>query len=240
MPPSIAQHRNLGGTFRKMTGCRICAQLAWIGLGRRTLSRRIRPLENGVSEFSMPVITRARKLRRFNWAMCTALTECAWGTDCRCSPSASARGVGLCHWRSVGFRQNPIRLLMAWCKSSNSSNGMDGRLGKLWSWMRSTQSSRFRRPVHELGLSVLGRVASNRVFYLGPPAYRGFGRPPVRGRKIKLNDARTLPPIDAQDEWKLEAGGRIEVSRWDDVRMRQWPAQQLVLYRVIEYRADGK
>src|SRR5262249_22680113 len=29
-------------------------------------------------------------------------------------------------------------------------------------------------------------------------------------------------------------------SRWDDVRMRQWPAQQLVLYRVIEYRADGK
>src|SRR5262249_4839397 len=54
----------------------------------------------------------------------------------------------------------------------------------------------FLKPVHELGLSVLGRVASNRVFYLGPPAYRGFGRPPVRVRKINLRDAGTLPPID--------------------------------------------
>lgn len=98
----------------------------------------------------------------------------------------------------------------------------------------------FLNPVHGLGIPVLGRVANNRVFYLPPPPYPGFGRPPVRGRKIKLNDARTLPKIDAKDEWELEGGGRIEVSRWDDVRMRKWPGQRLALYRVIEYKADGK
>jgi DDE superfamily endonuclease len=98
----------------------------------------------------------------------------------------------------------------------------------------------FLNPVHQLGIPILGRVASNRVFFLPPPPYTGFGRPPVRGLKIKLNDARTLPQINAKEEWRLENGGRIEVSRWDDVRMRKWPGQQLVLYRVIEYRADGQ
>jgi hypothetical protein len=43
----------------------------------------------------------------------------------------------------------------------------------------------FLAPVHDLKVSILGRVANNRVFYLPPPTYCGFGRPPVRGRKIK-------------------------------------------------------
>jgi DDE superfamily endonuclease len=98
----------------------------------------------------------------------------------------------------------------------------------------------FLNPVRDLGIPVLGRVANNRVFFLPPPPYPGFGRPPVRGRKIKLNDARTPPKIDAKEEWELEGGGRIEVSRWNDVRMRKWPPQRLALYRVIEYKADGK
>ena len=98
----------------------------------------------------------------------------------------------------------------------------------------------FLNPVHQLGIPILGRVASNRVFFLPPPPYPGFGRPRVRGRKIKLNDARTLPKIDAKDEWELEGGSRLEVSRWDDIRMRKWPGQRLALYRVIEYKADGK
>jgi len=98
----------------------------------------------------------------------------------------------------------------------------------------------FLNPVHQLSIPILGRVANNRVFFLPPPPYPGFGRPPVRGRKIKLNDARTLPNPDAKDAWRLENGGRIEVSRWDDVRMRKWPGQELALYRVIEDRADGK
>src|SRR5215813_9495567 len=98
----------------------------------------------------------------------------------------------------------------------------------------------FLKPVQGLGIPVLGRVASNRVFFLPPPSYSGFGRPPVRGRKIKLNDAGRLPPIDAREEWKLDDGRRVEVSRWNDVRMRKWPPQALQLYRVIEYKADGQ
>jgi hypothetical protein len=98
----------------------------------------------------------------------------------------------------------------------------------------------FLKPVHECGVSALGRVRNNRAFYLPPPEYSGFGRPAVRGRQLKLNDARTLPRVDEREEWKLENGGRIEVSRWNDVRMKQWPTQKLSLYRVIEYKEDGK
>lgn len=98
----------------------------------------------------------------------------------------------------------------------------------------------FLRPVHEAGVPILGRVAAHRCFFLPPPPYRGVGRPPVRGRKIKLNDGRTLPPIDQREERQLPGGGRIEVSRWNDLRMRKWPTQRLLLYRVIEYRPDGK
>src|SRR5262245_45345729 len=79
----------------------------------------------------------------------------------------------------------------------------------------------FLNPVHQLGIPILGRVASNRVFFLPPPPYPGFGRPRVHGRKIRLNDERTLPTIGAQEEWELDGGGRVEVSRWDDVRMRK-------------------
>lgn len=98
----------------------------------------------------------------------------------------------------------------------------------------------FLKPVHECGVPILGRVRNNRCFYLPPPEYSGFGRPAVRGRKIKLNDARTLPAAQATEQWTLDAGGRIEVSRWDDLRMKQWPTQKLLLYRVIEYKADGQ
>ena len=98
----------------------------------------------------------------------------------------------------------------------------------------------FLDPVHNLNIPIHGRVASNRTFFLPPPPYSGFGRPRVRGRKIKLNDARTLPPVDIQEERELDGGGRIEISRWNDVRMRQLPNQQLALYRVIEYKSDGK
>jgi hypothetical protein len=97
----------------------------------------------------------------------------------------------------------------------------------------------FLRPVHQLGVSVLGRVRSNRCFYLPPPTYAGRGRPRVRGRKIKLNDQRTLPHPAEVAEWELPNGGRIEVGRWDEVRLKSWPEQSVALYRVREYRADG-
>jgi hypothetical protein len=98
----------------------------------------------------------------------------------------------------------------------------------------------YLKPMQKAGVNVLGRVAANRVFYLPPPPYCGRGRPPQKGRKIKLNDARTLPDADTVEQVKLYDGGRIEISCWEDVRMRGWLTQDLVLYRVIEYRSDGK
>lgn len=95
------------------------------------------------------------------------------------------------------------------------------------------------QPMKEAGANVIGRVSGKRVFYLPPPSYSGFGRPKVRGKKLKLNDARTLPQADLCDEVKQEDGSYYEISRWDDIRMRNWPSQPLVLYRVIEYRANG-
>jgi hypothetical protein len=95
------------------------------------------------------------------------------------------------------------------------------------------------QPMKEAGINVLGRVSHKRKFYLPPPPYAGRGRPPVRGRKIKLKDARTLPAPDASARVTLASGRYCEVSCWLDVRMFAWPAQPLVLYRVVEYRADG-
>ena len=93
----------------------------------------------------------------------------------------------------------------------------------------------FLNPVHQLGIPILGRVASNRVFFLPPPPYPGFGRPRVRGRKIKLNDARTLPKIDAKQEWELEDGRTIEVSRfrrYTDAKVASAKARALPRHRV--------
>src|SRR6266508_3237779 len=50
----------------------------------------------------------------------------------------------------------------------------------------------FLKHVQGLGIPILGRVRSNRCFYL--PPRRGFGCPAARGRKIKLNDAGMLSP----------------------------------------------
>ena len=95
------------------------------------------------------------------------------------------------------------------------------------------------QPMKAAGANVFGRVSGKRVFYLPPPPYAGFGRPKVRGKKIKLSDARTLPPADLCEEVTQEDGSYHEISRWNDIRMRNWPSQPLVLYRVIEYRANG-
>lgn len=95
------------------------------------------------------------------------------------------------------------------------------------------------RPMKEASINVLGRVSHKRKFYLPAPPYAGRGRPPVRGRKIKLKDARTLPAPDQSERVDLASGRYCEVSCWLDVRMFAWPEQPLVLYRVVEYRADG-
>jgi hypothetical protein len=84
-----------------------------------------------------------------------------------------------------------------------------------------------------------GACAQQSLLLSAAAAIQWLRTPGGARAKIKLNDARTLPPIDAREEWELENSGRIEVSRWDEVRMKQWPTQKLILYRVIEYKADG-
>lgn len=96
------------------------------------------------------------------------------------------------------------------------------------------------QPMVEAGVNVLGRVSSKRNFYLPPPEYSGRGRPRVRGRKLRLSDSRTLPKEDEHQRIELDDGRYYEISRWTDVRMHKWPEQALVLYRIIEYRANGE
>jgi hypothetical protein len=96
------------------------------------------------------------------------------------------------------------------------------------------------RPLLEAAVNVLGRISSKRVLYRPPPPYRGRGRPRLRGRKIKLSDERTLPEADAFERVELPCGGWLEISQYRDVRLRTWPTQPLVLYRIWEYTAAGK
>lgn len=98
----------------------------------------------------------------------------------------------------------------------------------------------FLEPVTTAGVNVLGRVRNNRCFYLPVESYSGFGRPAQLGAKFKLNDASTHPAADQTEEWTLANSGRVVTTCWKDVRQKGWASQALTLYRVIEYRADGK
>jgi hypothetical protein len=97
----------------------------------------------------------------------------------------------------------------------------------------------FLEPVIGEGVNVLGRLRNNRCFYLPVETYSGAGRPAQLGAKFKLNEPKTHPPADWKESWSLATGGRIEASGWKDVRQKGWASQPLMLYRIIEYRADG-
>jgi len=97
------------------------------------------------------------------------------------------------------------------------------------------------RPMVEAGALLLGRISGRRVLFRPPPPRTGKrGRPAVRGAKIKLWDQRTLPSPGLEEAFELDGKRRFEVARYDDVRMRSWPEQRLTLYRIVEYRADGR
>ena len=100
-------------------------------------------------------------------------------------------------------------------------------------------SAAFLRRQHQPGVPVLGRWRHHRCLSLPPPPYRGFGRPAVRGRKVKLHDQRTLPRPDAEETWELAPGGRLEGRQGTDVRLHAWPTPALALDRVVAYKADG-
>lgn len=96
-------------------------------------------------------------------------------------------------------------------------------------------------PMVEAGVNVLGRISGRRVLYLPPPAASATrGRPRKRGHKLKLWDQRTLSTPTRTEVVQLKDGRSWRISQWEDVRMGQWEKQRLSLYRVIEYRADGR
>jgi hypothetical protein len=96
-------------------------------------------------------------------------------------------------------------------------------------------------PIVEAGINVLGRISGRRVLYLPPPqASARRGRPPKRGHKLKLWDQRTLSTPTLTQVVRLDDGRSLRISQWEDVRMGTWEKQPLSLYRVIEYRADGR
>lgn len=99
------------------------------------------------------------------------------------------------------------------------------------------------RPMVEASANLLGRISGRRVLFRAPgprPAKPKRGRPRVYGDRVRLWDQRTLPKASLAEEVRLEDGRRFEVSRYDDLRMRGWAQQSVSLYRVIEYRADGR
>jgi hypothetical protein len=99
------------------------------------------------------------------------------------------------------------------------------------------------RPMVEATANLVGRISGRRVLFRAPgppPAKPKRGRPRIYGAKVRLWDQRTLPVASQAEQVVLEDGRRFEVSRYDDLRMRGWPEQRVSLYRVIEYRADGR
>jgi hypothetical protein len=147
----------------------------------------------------------------------------------------SASGMLLSHGLSllserVGERSWPLPLGIGWVgpQSDPPNDGVAHlqEFVKRYGWsseqVRAVDAPLHGRAVSQSGSPVghfcPGACSQQSLFLLAAP-YPGFRRPPVRGRKIKLNDARTLPKVEAKVEWELAGGGRIEVSHCDDVRM---------------------
>src|SRR5438093_6883363 len=65
----------------------------------------------------------------------------------------------------------------------------------------------FLNPVHGLGISVVGRVASNRVFFLPPPPYQGFGRPGCAGERSNSMTRGRCPQLAQKTSGNSKAAG---------------------------------
>lgn len=92
---------------------------------------------------------------------------------------------------------------------------------------------------------VLVRLKANRVFYRACPAAadnakRGRGAPPKHGPRFQCNDPTTH--AIAQREWEGvdDKGGKLEVSEWSGLHLRQAPQMALSIIRVRRYGATNK
>jgi len=76
------------------------------------------------------------------------------------------------------------------------------------------------------------RLRANRCLYEAPAPYSGRGRPPVHGRKFKLNDEATWPTPDQVLELEDSDLGRIRLMQWRRWSLRKAPSQPMTLLRI--------
>ncbi len=92
---------------------------------------------------------------------------------------------------------------------------------------------------------LLLRLKANRVFYRAAPvvaedAKRGRGRPTLHGARFQCKDPTTHGPADQEWEGLDEGGGKLEVSGWHGLHLRQAVGLALSIIRVRRYSASGK
>jgi DDE superfamily endonuclease len=88
---------------------------------------------------------------------------------------------------------------------------------------------------------LLLRLKTNRVFYGLPTLVSGArGRPPSHGARFQCNDPTTHGVAAEEWEGEDEAGGRIVVSCWQALHLRENPPLPLSVIRVQRYGASGK
>jgi hypothetical protein len=88
---------------------------------------------------------------------------------------------------------------------------------------------------------LLIRLRSNRVFYLpaNPRRSGQRGPTPKHGRKVKLNDARTLGKPSGIFTFNAQDGERIEITVFKNLHARSHPDLHGCVIRVRAFRADG-
>src|SRR5438132_4526842 len=90
---------------------------------------------------------------------------------------------------------------------------------------------------------LLLRLKTNRVFY-GPlvvsSVKRGRGAPAKHGSRFQCSDPTTHPLAEREWSGVDEGGGKLEVSEWPGLHLRETPQLSLSVIRVRRYSASGK
>lgn len=84
----------------------------------------------------------------------------------------------------------------------------------------------------DLGVDILARLASNRVFCRPAPPWKGIGRVPKHGLPFKLADPRTHGEPDATTIMPDPVYGAVIIDRWDRLHDERAPAREFRLLRI--------
>jgi hypothetical protein len=79
----------------------------------------------------------------------------------------------------------------------------------------------FFRRVQGLTCAILSRLRCDRVLYLAPGPYRGWGRPAVHGARFAFKAPDTWPEPVEQVEFSHERWGQVRLRRWCNLHAKQ-------------------